>query len=129
MENKNKSRLKQRNPPFGAVQTQLISFIKIKKLVPLGQRTSLFSIQVSMKSSNTSYFVSQFFKGNTDTKIEISMLRPPLVADGIRLVPEFFRNTQVCLRIELLGCPFEGGEFLSSRLLLRFLKQQFLQGC
>ena len=37
------------------------------------------------------------------------MLRPPLLTDGIRLVPEMYANKLVCMRLELLGCPVENG--------------------
>ena len=39
------------------------------------------------------------------------MLRPPLLADGIRLVPEMYANKLVCMRLELLGCPIKNGGF------------------
>ena len=39
------------------------------------------------------------------------MLRPPILADGIRLVPEMYANRLVCMRLELLGCPIKNGEF------------------
>ncbi|XP_067015936.1 discoidin domain-containing receptor 2-like isoform X2 [Acropora muricata] len=49
------------------------------------------------------------FKGNMDSQQHTSMLRPPLLADGIRLVPEMHANTLVCIRFELLGCQIKNG--------------------
>ncbi|XP_027037282.1 epithelial discoidin domain-containing receptor 1-like [Pocillopora damicornis] len=45
----------------------------------------------------------RFFQGNS-----LSELKPPLVADGIRIIPEICPRRQVCLRFELLGCQIEG---------------------
>ena len=39
------------------------------------------------------------------------MLRPPLLADGVKLVPEMYANTSVCMRLELLGCQIKNGGF------------------
>ena len=54
--------------------------------------------------------MSQVFEGNS-----LSELKPPLVADGIRIIPEIkFPRRQVCLRFELLGCQIESGKLLTS---------------
>lgn len=52
---------------------------------------------------------TKVFKGNIDSQQHTSMLRPPLLADGIRLVPEMYANKLVCMRLELLGCPIKNG--------------------
>ena len=59
--------------------------------------------------SLANYFV-QFFEGNIDSKLHTSILKPPIVVEAIRIVPEFYKGKQVCLRFELLGCPLKYGE-------------------
>lgn len=51
----------------------------------------------------------QYFKGNKDSLLQRSMLKPPIIADGIRLAPLFYANTLVCMRFELLGCQVKNG--------------------
>ena len=62
------------------------------------------------KYISINYFVFQYFKGNIDRPIQRTILRPPLIADGIRLAPLFNVSKQVCMRFELLGCPLVNGE-------------------
>ena len=45
-----------------------------------------------------------------DSKLQRSIIRPPIVADDIKITPEIFPDTQVCMRFELLGCSFKNGE-------------------
>ena len=55
----------------------------------------------------------QFFVGNIQSKLHRSTLRPPVGAKGIRIVPEIrSKDIRVCLRFELLGCPFQNGKFI-----------------
>ena len=68
-------------------------------------------VDLSQKFMATiNYFVFQYFEVNTDSPVHRTILRPPIVADGIRLVPLFKVRKQVCMRFELLGCPLVNGE-------------------
>ncbi|CAH1390363.1 unnamed protein product [Nezara viridula] len=47
--------------------------------------------------------------GNSDTATVVShKLMPPVFANQIRVLPYSVHRRTVCLRIELLGCPFTG---------------------
>lgn len=64
----------------------------------------------------------QSFKGNVDSKLQTSMLRPPVVADDIKIIPEIYPDTQVCMRFELLGCSFTNGELFCTRAVIDITK-------
>ncbi|CAH1372606.1 discoidin domain-containing receptor 2-like [Tenebrio molitor] len=52
----------------------------------------------------------QILRGNTDTaSIESQRLMPPVFASKVRILPYSVHRRTICLRIELLGCPYEGG--------------------
>jgi len=59
----------------------------------------------------------QFFEGNNNSKLHRSILKPPIVVELIRIVPELYKDKQVCLRFELLGCPLKYGEYFLKLLL------------
>ena len=68
-------------------------------------------VDLSQKFMATiNYFVFQYFEVNMDSPVHRTILRPPIVADGIRLVPLFKVRKQVCMRFELLGCTLVNGE-------------------
>ncbi|XP_021950290.2 discoidin domain-containing receptor 2 [Folsomia candida] len=52
----------------------------------------------------------KIFPGNSDTVTAVTAkLRPPLIAKMIRILPYSKGVRTVCIRIELLGCPWKGG--------------------
>ncbi|XP_008200082.1 discoidin domain-containing receptor 2 isoform X1 [Tribolium castaneum] len=52
----------------------------------------------------------QILRGNSDTaSVESQRLMPPVFASKVRILPYSVHRRTVCLRIELLGCPYEGG--------------------
>ena len=57
-----------------------------------------------------------------DSKLQTSMLRPPIVADDIKIIPEIFPGTQVCMRFELLGCSSKNGELFLYKTSNRHMK-------
>lgn len=59
---------------------------------------------------NISYnFVFQILPGNTNTYLVVEQkLDPVLLASKIRFVPYSVHVRTVCMRVELLGCPWKG---------------------
>nr|CAH7715862.1 unnamed protein product [Callosobruchus chinensis] len=52
----------------------------------------------------------RIFRGNSDTaSVESHRLMPIIFASKIRILPHSIHRRTVCLRMELLGCPYEGG--------------------
>ena len=49
-----------------------------------------------------------------DSTLQTSMLRPPIVANDIKIIPKIYPDTQVCMRFELLGCSLKNGELQCS---------------
>ncbi|VEN41262.1 unnamed protein product [Callosobruchus maculatus] len=50
------------------------------------------------------------FRGNSDTaSVESHRLMPTIFASKIRILPHSIHRRTVCLRMELLGCPYDGG--------------------
>lgn len=50
--------------------------------------------------------------GNSDTfNVATNLLNPPLIASAIRILPYSNHSRTVCLRVGLVGCPFEGRWF------------------
>ena len=45
-----------------------------------------------------------------DSKLHTSILKPPIVTKDIKIIPEIYPGTQVCMRFELLGCSVQNGE-------------------
>ena len=56
-------------------------------------------------------FCLQILHGNSDTfNVATNSLNPPLIASAIRILPYSNHSRTVCLRLGLVGCPFEGGQ-------------------
>ncbi|XP_065161564.1 discoidin domain-containing receptor 2-like isoform X1 [Atheta coriaria] len=52
----------------------------------------------------------QILRGNSDTaSVESHRLMPPVFASKVRVLPYSVHRRTVCLRLELLGCIYEGG--------------------
>ncbi|XP_071055936.1 discoidin domain-containing receptor 2-like isoform X2 [Onthophagus taurus] len=52
----------------------------------------------------------QILRGNSDTaSVESHKLMPPVFASRVRVLPYSVHRRTVCLRLELLGCFYEGG--------------------
>ncbi|XP_017777041.1 PREDICTED: discoidin domain-containing receptor 2-like [Nicrophorus vespilloides] len=52
----------------------------------------------------------QILRGNSDTaSVESHRLMPPVFATKVRVLPYSVHRRTVCLRLELLGCLYEGG--------------------
>lgn len=51
----------------------------------------------------------QILRGNSDTStVESHRLMPPIFANRVRILPYSVHRRTVCLRLELLGCLYEG---------------------
>ena len=51
----------------------------------------------------------QILLGNSDTfNVATNVLNPPLIASAIRILPYSNHSRTVCLRLGLIGCPFQG---------------------
>ena len=56
----------------------------------------------------------QILLGNSDTfNVATNTLNPPLIASAIRILPYSNHSRTVCLRVGLIGCPFQGNLFKS----------------
>ena len=55
------------------------------------------------------YFSLQVFQGNTNTYVaEMRPVDPPIIARRVRFVPYSDHACDVCMRVELHGCDWEG---------------------
>ena len=82
-------------------------FLRLSRVLPTSRVFT--SGYVNTETILHFFNMSQVFEGNS-----LSELKPPLVADGIRIIPEICPRRQVCLRFELLGCQIESGKLLTS---------------
>lgn len=64
-------------------------------------------------------FFLQILRGNSDTaSVESHRLMPAIFASKVRILPYSVHRRTVCLRLELLGCLYEGKSILLNYLVI-----------
>lgn len=62
-----------------------------------------------IQNNNEKKYIFQILTGNINTYSEVEReLQPIIVAQKIRIYPYSQYDRTVCLRAELIGCPFDG---------------------